>query len=338
MTDSDEDDSALKWTQLFLNTEETSLFKKVTIPADFVNDYLSFMCTLVELHRDPSTAPAASTDTDVVADYLKKQQVSGGALPVSSSSTTTNNIRHNLVAYFTKLKRSKPLFFNAIPGLLSQMLQLLPSEIDATGLQDTVETYNYFIKHHAELLLQTPQMEAHYIDPSALVVSTAVLKGDVRIGSNCVCHPWSRLEAINGPILLGEGNCVEEFAVITNTLPPADDGTPTQLVIGKYNTFEVQCRISARSIGNSNLFERRCIVGNGAEIGDGCIVGVLCQLQPLYVLPSATVIYGAQNERIHHTDLIAKVQQEFCKQQVKSLAETLPPFHNVRGKSDSVSV
>lgn len=52
----------------------------------------------------------------------------------------------------------------------------------------------------------------------AIVCEEAILKGDITIGSRSVVHPRASIIAEAGPIIIGEGNIVEEMATITNRL------------------------------------------------------------------------------------------------------------------------
>lgn len=44
----------------------------------------------------------------------------------------------------------------------------------------------------------------------------AVLKGDITIGPRTVIHPRASIIAEAGPIIIGEGNIIEEMATIVN--------------------------------------------------------------------------------------------------------------------------
>lgn len=50
----------------------------------------------------------------------------------------------------------------------------------------------------------------------AIVCEEAILKGDITIGSRTVVHPRASIIAEAGPIIIGEGNIIEEMATIMN--------------------------------------------------------------------------------------------------------------------------
>jgi len=57
------------------------------------------------------------------------------------------------------------------------------------------------------------------IMPGALVCEVAELRGDITIGSRTVVHPKARIIAEAGPIIIGEGNLIEEQSEIINRFP-----------------------------------------------------------------------------------------------------------------------
>ena len=54
------------------------------------------------------------------------------------------------------------------------------------------------------------------ISPDALVCHTATLDGDITIGARTVVHPKATIIAKDGPIVIGEGNLIEEQTIIVN--------------------------------------------------------------------------------------------------------------------------
>jgi len=56
------------------------------------------------------------------------------------------------------------------------------------------------------------------VTPGAVICVEAELKGDVKIGKLTIVHPYARILATSGPIVIGESNIIEEFATIENRL------------------------------------------------------------------------------------------------------------------------
>lgn len=50
----------------------------------------------------------------------------------------------------------------------------------------------------------------------ALVCEESILKGDITIGPKTIIHPRASIIAEAGPIIIGEGNIIEEMATIAN--------------------------------------------------------------------------------------------------------------------------
>ena len=68
---------------------------------------------------------------------------------------------------------------------------------------------------------QSPSGPVHAIKimPGAVVCAEAELVGDITIGTRTVIHPKARILAIGGPIVIGEGNLIEELVTIFNPAP-----------------------------------------------------------------------------------------------------------------------
>merc|ERR1712198_619294 len=91
------------------------------------------------------------------------------------------------------------------------------------------------------------------VTPGAVVCLEADYLGDVTIGARTVIHPKARIIAAAGPIIIGEGNLIEEQAQIINRLPEgAEPGEePQVMVIGNSNVFEVDSYCQASKVGDN---------------------------------------------------------------------------------------
>uniref|UniRef100_A0A8C6G9A4 Dynactin subunit 6 n=1 Tax=Mus spicilegus TaxID=10103 RepID=A0A8C6G9A4_MUSSI len=84
----------------------------------------------------------------------------------------------------------------------------------------------------------------------ALIISSPLL---CCTGPRTVIHPKARIIAEAGPIIIGEGNLIEEQALIINAhpdniIPDTEDTEPKPMIIGTNNVFEVGCRILCRNL------------------------------------------------------------------------------------------
>ncbi|XP_074486311.1 dynactin subunit 6-like isoform X2 [Sebastes fasciatus] len=164
------------------------------------------------------------------------------------------------------------------------------------------------------------------IAAGAVVCVESEIRGDVTIGPRTVVHPKARIIAEAGPIVIGEGNLIEEQALIINGYPenitPESEVEPKTMTIGMNNVFEVGCVSQALKIGDNNVIESKADVGRNMILTSGCIIGAFCQVNTCEVIPENTVIYGSgcmrrvQTERpqpfirstSHLTDVLLRTQ------------------------------
>ncbi|KAH0628502.1 hypothetical protein JD844_009778 [Phrynosoma platyrhinos] len=168
------------------------------------------------------------------------------------------------------------------------------------------------------------------IAPGAVVCVESEIKGDVTIGPRTVIHPKARIIAEAGPIVIGEGNLIEEQAIIINGYPenitPDTEGAEAKpMIIGTNNVFEVGCYSQAMKIGDNNVIESKAYVGRNVILTSGCIIGACCNVNTYEVIPENTVIYGA--------DCLRRVQTERPQPQTLQLdflMKILPNYHHLK--------
>uniref|UniRef100_A0A8C2CU39 Dynactin subunit 6 n=1 Tax=Cyprinus carpio TaxID=7962 RepID=A0A8C2CU39_CYPCA len=173
------------------------------------------------------------------------------------------------------------------------------------------------------------------IAAGAVVCVESDIRGDVTIGARTVVHPKARIIAEAGPIVIGEGNLIEEQALIINSypeniLPDAEDVEPKTMSIGINNVFEVGCVSQALKIGDNNVIESKAEVGRNVILSSGCIVGACCQVNTCEVIQENTVIYGSeclrrvQTERpqVTHTPCVSAEDKQ-CYSDSSSLHTSL---------------
>ncbi|KAJ6653490.1 hypothetical protein lerEdw1_009162 [Lerista edwardsae] len=201
------------------------------------------------------------------------------------------------------------------------------------------------------------------IAPGAVVCVESEIKGDVTIGPRTVIHPKARIIAEAGPIVIGEGNLIEEQAIIINGLvsfvcfcfstpeetdlssgsgemsfalvnfksypenitPDTEEVEAKPMIIGTNNVFEVGCYSQAMKIGDNNVIESKAYVGRNVFLTSGCIIGACCNVNTYEVIPENTVIYGA--------DCLRRVQTERPQPQTLQLdflMKILPNYHHLK--------
>ncbi|CAL7945927.1 unnamed protein product [Xylocopa violacea] len=165
------------------------------------------------------------------------------------------------------------------------------------------------------------------IAAGALVCEESILKGDITIGPKTIIHPRASIIAEAGPIIIGEGNIVEEMATIINRLPPdapAPTTTPVQIV-GSYNVFETDCTCEAFKVGDNNILESKAHVGREVQLTNGCVIGALCTLTEPDTIPENTIVYGSDCQRREMND---KPYPPIS--QIEFLFKILPSYHHIR--------
>uniref|UniRef100_A0A8K9WR89 Dynactin subunit 6 n=1 Tax=Oncorhynchus mykiss TaxID=8022 RepID=A0A8K9WR89_ONCMY len=159
--------------------------------------------------------------------------------------------------------------------------------------------------------LTISRMEIH---SGSVVCVESEIRGDVTIGPRTVVHPKARIIAEAGPIIIGEGNLIEEQALIINSYPenimPDTEGVePKTMTIGINNVFEVGC----------------ADLGKNVILTSGCIVGACCQVNTCEVIPENTVIYGSNCMRRVQTE---RPQPQTL--QLDFLMKILPNYHHMK--------
>ncbi|NXT89753.1 DCTN6 protein, partial [Anhinga rufa] len=158
-------------------------------------------------------------------------------------------------------------------------------------------------------------------------------------GPRTVIHPKARIIAEAGPIVIGEGNLIEEQALIINgypenITPETEEVEPKPMVIGTNNVFEVGCCILAAehdSHSDSSL-SLVAFVGRNVILTSGCIIGACCNINTYEVIPENTVIYGA--------DCLRRVQTERPQPQTLQLdflMKILPNYHHLKKTTKATS-
>lgn len=133
--------------------------------------------------------------------------------------------------------------------------------------------------------------------PGALVCEECKLRGDITIGSGTIIHPGATIIAEAGPIIIGDNCLIEEQVKIMHKLPfdhKEKEKTTPVLIIGSYNVFEVDCTVESPKIGNNNVFESKCFVGNKVTVSNGCTIGAGCKITEEQILKENIVFYGAK--------------------------------------------
>eukprot|EP00096_Caligus_rogercresseyi_P002263 TRINITY_DN14348_c0_g1_i1.p1 TRINITY_DN14348_c0_g1~~TRINITY_DN14348_c0_g1_i1.p1 ORF type:complete len:179 (+),score=43.93 TRINITY_DN14348_c0_g1_i1:27-563(+) len=163
--------------------------------------------------------------------------------------------------------------------------------------------------------------------PKVIVCCESELKGDITIGSKTIVHPKACIWALDGPIIIGDNNIIEEGARIINKNEGKSDedaNTPV-MIIGSNNVFEVDSETHALKIGDSNVIEPKSFVGRKTVLSNGCIVGAGVSITTEETLRDNTVLYGSEVKRRIQVDRPAPQTL-----QIEFLSKVLPNYHHLK--------
>lgn len=142
------------------------------------------------------------------------------------------------------------------------------------------------------------------IHPTAIVADKAQITGSfpVEIAEHAVLHPYARIRAEGGRVIIGPYCIVAEGAVIG--LPAGQEGGG-DVVLDRYVSVESGAEVLAKRVGEVTE------LGIQAKIGKGAVVGSFCRL-------TATEVVGAGEEVEDFTVVFGDGQRRRDKTLVKS--------------------
>ena len=106
-----------------------------------------------------------------------------------------------------------------------------------------------------------------YLSDGCIVCKSAVLVGDISIGSGTVVHPFARIIAKTGPVVIGDNNIIEEMAEVVN-----DGERDKVMILGSGNLIGVAASVSSLKMGNNNTVEARARLGRHTVLPYGCVL------------------------------------------------------------------
>lgn len=127
---------------------------------------------------------------------------------------------------------------------------------------------------------------APQIDPSAYVVDSANLIGQVRLDANASIWFGVTIRGDNELISIGENSNVQENCVLHT-----DKGYP--MSIGKQVTIGHQAMLHGCTVGDGSLIGIQAVILNNAKIGKNCLVGAGALITEGKEFPDNSVILGS---------------------------------------------
>lgn len=134
------------------------------------------------------------------------------------------------------------------------------------------------------------------IHPSAWVVASAVIVGDVALGADASVWFHAVVRGDVERIRLGARTNVQDNATVHVT------GGRWPTLVGDDVTIGHAAVVHGCTIGNRCLIGIGAIVLDGAEIGDDCLVGAGALVTPGTKVPSGSLVLGAPARRVRELD------------------------------------
>ncbi|TKA65428.1 hypothetical protein B0A55_09383 [Friedmanniomyces simplex] len=175
-------------------------------------------------------------------------------------------------------------------------------------------------KRPSQLPVSKPPCTLH---SSAIIADKAQITGShaVEIGENAVIHPWARIRAEGGRVVIGKNSMVYEGATIGTT----DGG---DVIIGDYVNIETGAIVEAISVGDGTTVEVNAVVGKGAVVGQWCKIAPLERVEADEELEDFMVVYGDGRRRMDMTTKehaeVRELKKEGQEKAVQAMRTLIP--------------
>ncbi|KAK5131647.1 hypothetical protein LTR08_000774 [Meristemomyces frigidus] len=136
------------------------------------------------------------------------------------------------------------------------------------------------------------------IHPSAIIADKAQITGDytVEIGENAVIHPYAKIRADGGRVVIGKNSMVYERAVIG-----VAEGAGQDVVVGDGVNIETGAVVEAKIVGDGSIVDVHAVVARGAVLGIYCKIAPMERVEAGEELPAFTVVHSDGQRRMDRT-------------------------------------
>lgn len=124
-----------------------------------------------------------------------------------------------------------------------------------------------------------------HLDPDCYVAPNCTLLGSISLGKNSSVFPGAIIRADREPVTIGENSNIQENVVIH-----VDTGFPT--TIGNNVTIGHSAIIHACTIKDNCIVGMGAIVMDGAVVGKNCIIGAGAVVSKGAQIPDESVVMG----------------------------------------------
>lgn len=146
------------------------------------------------------------------------------------------------------------------------------------------------------------------------------------IGAGSIVHPKACIQATHGPVSIGAGCILEEWAVVRCTA-----ANPQGISVGDCSLIRVGAVIEG-NVGEGCVIECRAQVGPQASVPPGCVIGPTIVLSDCSDMQSNTILYGsaaALNQTRRRREEQMQANMEEIKPRAQVLAEMLTKTHRI---------
>ena len=136
------------------------------------------------------------------------------------------------------------------------------------------------------------------IHPSAIVADKAQITGEhtVEIGENAVIHPYAKIRAEGGAVVVGRNSMVYERAVVG-----VAEGVNQDVTIGEGVNIESGASVEAKIVGDGSIVDVHAAVGRGTILGMYCKVAPMERVEAGEKLEDFTVLHSNGQRRVNVT-------------------------------------
>lgn len=176
------------------------------------------------------------------------------------------------------------------------------------------------------------------IHSTATIAEKAQLTGThlIEIGENAFIHPWAKIRAEHGSVIIGK-NCIVSEGAVVGAASHQNNDEEANVVIGTGVNIESCAVVEASRIQDHCTIGPKAQIGAGAVLRTWCTVAPHCAIKGEEVLEDYTVIFGDGQRRV---DSMVRDRREVRDARIQNrekeiaLLKTLIPDASGKWKGD----
>lgn len=159
------------------------------------------------------------------------------------------------------------------------------------------------------------------IHPTAVIADKAQITGphSVDIGENVIIHPYAKIKADAGNVVIGKNSLVSEQAVV---------GGNGDVELGEGVDVQTGAQVAAKCIGEWSTIEVNAKVGELAVVGKHCKIAPLEEVKSGERLEDFTALFGDGQRRVDKTmqehEEVRSAKMEAREKEIELLRRLIP--------------